>query len=407
MRKYWWWFLVLPLVVLLWFVFSRGDSAVTLHFTAAHRGSVSSSVPTNGRVEPAEWSAATCETSGVVKSVNVHLGQNVKAGETLVALDTTSAYSDLTAALARLESEKASLKILSQGGRAATVADLDDRLRGAQEAVSIAERIYASDQRLLEKQAVTKLQLDTDRDTLTRARINVEALQNQKKSIVTSSDKSVAQARVRDAQAAVDLARHRVDLAIIKAPMSGTVYQFDLKVGAYLQPGTQVALVGKIDQVKVVVYVDEPDLGRVGLHMPVTITSDSRPGRKWEGEVEKLPTEIKPLQTRRIGEVTTIIDNANHQLLPGVSVDAHIISQTVKDALIIPKAALRRVENADGVYKLEGRAIQWTTVKPGVSDVNNVQVLSGLNEGDQVADRVIDPPDAEIRNGMPVRPVFN
>jgi HlyD family secretion protein len=406
MGKYWWLF-VLPLALLLWWAFGRGESSVLVDFSPVRRGVLASSVPTNGKVEPAEWSAATAETSGVVRAVDVRLGQNVSAGQTIVTLDTTGARADLAAALARLEQEQTTVKTLAQGGRASIVADLNDRIRTAQAAVDAAQRIYDSDQRLLGQQAATELQVNTDRDALQRAKLNLAALQNQKATAVTGSDRNLAEARVRDAQAAVALARHRVDLGRIAAPISGTIYQFDLKIGAYVTPGYLVALVGKIDQVKVIVYVDEPDLGRVGLGMPVTITSDSRPGQKWSGKVDKLPTQIVPLQSRSVGQVSTIIDNPQHDLLPGVSVDVRIISKVVNDALQAPKAALRRVENAEGVYKLNGRIINWTPVKSGISDINNVQILSGLQEGDNVADRIVDPPDAEIRDGMKVRPVFH
>jgi HlyD family secretion protein len=405
MGKYWWLF-VLPLALLLWWAFGRGESSVLVHFSPVRRGVLASSVPTNGKVEPAEWSAATAETSGVVRTVEVRLGQNVSAGQTLITLDTTGARADLAAALARLEEAQTALKTLAQGGRPSIVADLNDRIRTAQATVDAAQRIYDSDQRLLAQQATTKLQVNTDRDALQRAKLNLAALQDQKNTAVTGSDRSIAEARVRDAQAAVALARHRVELGRIAAPISGTIYQFDLKVGAYLTPGYLVALVGRIDQVKVIVYVDEPDLGRVGLGMPVTITSDSRPGQKWSGKVDKLPTQIVPLQSRSVGQVSTIIDNPQHDLLPGISVDARIISKVVNDALLIPKAALRKMGNAEGVYKLNGSVINWTPVKSGISDINDVQILSGLREGDYVADRIIDPPDAEIRDGMKVKPVF-
>jgi RND family efflux transporter MFP subunit len=213
----------------------------------------------------------------------------------------------------------------------------------------------------------------------------------------------VAQARLHDAQAEVSLAQHRVALGNIKTPISGTLYQFDLKLGAYLQPGDIVGLIGDLEQVKVTVYVDEPDLGRVAEGMPVTITWDARPGQKWFGHVNKLPTEVTALGTRTVGEVTTIVDNPNHDLIPGVTVNATIISKVVSDALAIPKAALRVIQGVNGVYKLQGDHLVWTPVKPGVSDINNVQILEGLKQGDKVADRVVEPSDAEITNGMRVR----
>jgi len=196
-------------------------------------------------------------------------------------------------------------------------------------------------------------------------------------------------------------------VASICAPMAGTLYQFDLKVGAYLPPGELVGLVGQLDQVKVIVYVDEPDLGRVSLNMPVNITWDARTGQKWSGHVNKLPTEVIALGTRTVGEVTTIVDNPNHDLLPGVSVNVIIVSKVVDNAVSIPRSALRSLRGATGVYKLADRSIAWVPVVAGISDVNNVQIVSGVEPGDKLADRVVEPSDAEIRAGMRVKALFN
>ena len=87
--------------------------------------------------------------------------------------------------------------------------------------------------------------------------------------------------------------------------------------------------------------------------------------------------------------------------------NATIISKVVSDALVVPKAALRSVRAVNGVYKLQDNTIVWVPVKTGISDVNNVQILSGVNQGDRLADRVIEPTDAEIRDRMRVRAVVD
>jgi HlyD family secretion protein len=406
MKKYWF-LLLLPLLLLLWWGLDHSGSAPVIHFAIARPAKIESTVSTNGKVEPAEWAAARAESAGVVRSIEVQRGQAVKAGQTLVALDTTAAQSDLAAALAREQEARAENATLGQGGKASQLANINDSIRSEQAAIEIARRNYESLQRLANQQAATKLQVEEARDTLERAKLQLAALENQRKTLVTSSDKTVAQAKLHDAQAAVALAQHRVQLGSIKAPISGTVYQFDLKVGAYLQPGQLVALVGDLDRVKVTVYVDEPDLGRVAKNDPVSITWDARPGQKWWGRVGRLPTEVIALGTRTVGEVTTVVDNPNHDLLPGVTVNATIISQVVEHALSIPKSALRTIRGTNGVYKLQGGSVAWTPVRTGISDVNNVQILSGLQQGDRVADRVVEPSDAEIVDGMRVRAVVD
>ncbi|HEY7307338.1 MAG TPA: efflux RND transporter periplasmic adaptor subunit [Bryobacteraceae bacterium] len=402
MKRYWL-LLILPVLLLIWWGVDHGGSAPLLHFATVRRTRIESMVSTNGKVEPAEWAAARAETAGVVRSISVHQGQDVRDGQPLVELDTTAARAELAAALAREQEARAESATLKQGGKAAQLASLNDSIKSAQSTEEVAQRNYDALQRLESQHAATKLQVQEARDALNRAKLQLSAFQDQKRTLVTSSDRTVAEAKLHDAQAAVALARRRVSLGQVSAPISGTVYQFDLKIGAYLQPGELVALVGDINDVKVTVYVDEPDLGRVGLNMPVSITWDARPGQKWWGRVDKLPTQVVSLQARTVGEVTTIVNNPNHDLLPGVTVNATIISKVENNTLSIPKAALRTIRGSTGVYRLEGDSLAWTSVKTGISDINNVQILSGLQPGDRVTDRVIEPSDAEITNGMRVR----
>ena len=286
----------------------------------------------------------------------------------------------------------------------ATVASLNDSIRTAQASLDMAQRNYEALQRLEKQQAATRLQVQDAKDAVDRAKLQLSAFENQRKTQVTASDRTLAQARLRDAEAAVALAQHRVALSEVTSPLDGTVYQFDMKVGAYLQPGDLVALVGKLYRVKVIVYVDEPDLGRVAKGVPVKITWEAHPDQEWWGRVDRLPTEVVAQGTRTVGEVSTIVENPNHDLLPGVTVNATIISEVVKDANAIPKGALRVIRGVSGVYKLRGKTVVWTPVKAGVSDINNVQILSGLQPGDRVAEPS---GDVEVMDGMKVRPVMD
>jgi RND family efflux transporter MFP subunit len=401
-----WFLLLLPVLLLLWWGVGRGNSVPVVHFAQVQTTTIESTVSTNGKAEPAQWAAARAQIAGVVTSVSAHRGDDVQAGETVVSLDTAASQTALATAEAQQQSASADLATLKQGGKAAQRATIEDQIRAAQTSVEIGQRNYDAMQRLNAQQAATKLQVQDAKDALERARLQLQSAQNQQQALVTGSDREVAQARLRDAQAAVSLARHQLTLGTIKAPVSGTLYQFDLKVGAYLQAGDLVGLIGNLNQMKVIVYVDEPDLGRIGLGMPVDVTWDAHPGQKWWGKVDHMPTEVVALGSRTVGEVSTIIDNPNRDLLPGVSVNAVVTSKLVQNAVSIPKAALRNQRGSDGVYRLNGNQLQWTVVKPGVSDINNVQIASGIQVGDRVADRVIEPNDAELKNGMRIKPVL-
>jgi HlyD family secretion protein len=164
--------------------------------------------------------------------------------------------------------------------------------------------------------------------------------------------------------------------------------------------GDPVASVGELGTLRVRVYVDEPELGRVSEGLPVAITWDAMPDRRWKGTVEKMPTQVVPLGTRQVGEVIVTIENPDQILLPGTNVNAEIVSQVVQNGLTVPKEAVRKENDKVGVYVFRGDHVEWQPVVLGASSVTRAAVTQGLAEGDVVALTT----DAPLRAGERVQP---
>jgi HlyD family secretion protein len=263
------------------------------------------------------------------------------------------------------------------------------------------QKEYASLRRLADKQAASMLEVDEMKSKVQAADMGIEALEKRRAALVTQSDKTVALARLRDAQAAVELAKNHIAQTAIHAPISGVVYGLAARPGVYLDTGDLVANVGQAERLRVRVYVDEPELGRIAAGQPVTINWDALPGRAWEGTVERKPANVVALGSRQVGEVLCTIDNPGRALLPGTNVDAHIRTATVANALTIPKECLRRDANGVGVFALRSGHLAWQAVSTGVSSVTRVQILQGLAEGDEVAL----PTELTLHNGEIVTPL--
>jgi HlyD family secretion protein len=140
-----------------------------------------------------------------------------------------------------------------------------------------------------------------------------------------------------------------------------------------------------LDRVRVRVYVDEPELGRVAVGQPVTIRWQAIAGREWKGTVERKPASIQALGSRQVGEVLCTIDNSGAVLTPGANVDAEIRTAVVENAVVIPRESIRHDAAGDYVLILAGDILERRNVKTGVSSVTLVEVTSGLKEGDAVA----------------------
>ncbi len=373
-----------------------------VEFVKVTRETLISSLSTNGKVEPIEWMPVRSERSGIVTRVLISRGRQVTKDQPLVELDTRVAGADLAKAQAGIQEAKAQEQLLTQGGRIGERQQIDSDIARANLDLDAAQKTYQALDRLVAKQAATRQELDSARQLVDQLQLKIQALEKSKGALVSGIDKEIAKARLQEAQSAATVAQSNLDLSVVRAPMNGTIYDFDLKQGSYVNPGDPIAKVGKLDRVRVTVYVDEPDLGKVHEGELAVITWDALPGHQWKGRVDKLPTQIVPLGSRQVGEVGCAIENPDRDLLPNANINADIQATVVENALAIPKEAIRRQGSETGVLLLQGDRVLWRKVSLGISSYTKTQVLAGLSAGDAGAL----PSEKPIQSGSRVQPVF-
>jgi HlyD family secretion protein len=380
----------------------KKTSPPEVNFTKATRETLVSSLNTNGKVEPIEWMPVRSERAGVITRTWVSKGSMVRRGDPLVELDTRVPSADLSKAQAAIQEAQAQERVLTQGGRVAERQQIEADLARARLDLDAARKSHQALERLVSKQAATRQELDSARQLVDQLDLKIQALEKNKAALVTGTDQEIAQARLQQAESAAAVARTNLDLSVIRAPMDGTVYDFDLKPGSYVNPGDPIAKVGRLDRLRVTVYVDEPELGKVRAGELVAITWDGLPGHQWKGKVDKLPAQIVPLGTRQVGEVGCVIENPDRDLPLNANINADIQVTVAENAIAIPKEAIRRQGSDAGVLLLEGDRAVWRKISLGISNYTKSQVLSGLKDGDAVAL----PSEKPIPSGSRVQPVF-
>jgi HlyD family secretion protein len=384
-----------------WWLVKWRNQPPEIPFARVVRESIVSSVSTNGQVEPIEWATARAERSGPVEAILIDRGKFVAEGAPLVEIDGSDARADLAAAQSRTEQARADLAVFDRGGRATDLADISSGIEKAKLELEAAQKEYDSLTRLQAQQAATRFEVSTARQRVENAQLLIRSFEQKRQALVAAPDKSAALARLHDAETAAKLADQRIKQSAVRAPISGVVYRFDLKRGGYLNAGDTVAYIGKLERVRVNVYVDEPDLGRVARGLPVSITWDALPGRSWSGVVDKTPTQIEALGSRQVGQVICVIENPDRDLLPGTNVTAEIRAESVTNALTIPREAIRRELGQAGVFVLAGDRVAWRKITMGIGNTTRAQV-EGIGEGDSIAL----PTEKPLKEGMIVKPVY-
>lgn len=171
-------------------------------------------------------------------------------------------------------------------------------------------------------QAKTALQvaeatLDRDRALRSVAEHNVE----------------VAQAGLHNSEETVKLARIVRGYTVLTAPFDGVITVRQAELGEMVVPGAPVATIADLDHVWLRAYLNETDLGKVKLGQQVTVKTDSHPGKRYQGRLSFIASkaEFTPKSVETHAERVTLVyrvkidlDNASHELLPGMPADAVI-----------------------------------------------------------------------------------
>lgn len=384
-----------------WGIFRKADPP-RVNFVRVKRQTLISTLATNGKAEPLEWETVHSETGGIAGNLRVHEGESVARGAELLSLSDPALIADIESADAKLAEARASLQAVQAGAKPADLAAIDASLARARLEHQQATSDYEALHRLAEKQAATAAEVKAAHDKMNQFELEVEGLEKRRGPLVSVPDQTAAQARIRDAEAVLKLARQRASRTVVRAPMAGVIYNLAIRAGSFVHAGDPLMNIGRLDRLRVRVYVDEPELGRMMVGQPVTIRWQALPGKEWQGAVERRPVSVQALGSRQVGEVVCSIENPGRELIPGTNVDAEIRTAVAENALVIPREALRHDTGGDFVYALQGDAIERRPVKSGAASIALVEIASGLAENDAVAL----PSSIPLQSGALVAPVI-
>lgn len=169
---------------------------------------------------------------------------------------------------------------------------------------------------------------------------------------------------------------------VMNAPMSGVIDARNVNLGQAVAPNTVLFHISDRSKLLVIAKAYEEDLGKVQVGQEARLHVLSYPKQIFKGKVSLIEPNLDPL-TRTVN-VQILLDNPKDLLKPGMFTRAYLVLQENKSALVIPNAAIMEANNGKFVFKKQGNVYQHVIVKPGISDDNYAEILSGLAAGDEV-----------------------
>jgi RND family efflux transporter MFP subunit len=367
----------------------RAQKPIKARVVAAVSRKLQRNVESVGSLFPFEEVAVGSEVEGRVDAVYVDVGDRVETGRPLVRI--VPVELDLA-----LQQEQAALRQIEARLVTTSAGALTDPKDAAEVKKAAADRTDAEQK--LERAKELFGQGLISRGTFEETEARANAARAAYDMAVQNVENLRAQAAQRSASVA--LASKKLKDSVIRAPFGGHVKQRMISLGQYVKVQTPVMAIVDNDPLRARLKVPEKVAGWIAVGQAVTIQVEAYPGRAFTGKVARISPSVDP-QTRSF-EVEALLGNKDGLLKPGFFARASIVSSHVDEALLVPQDALRYLYGVYKVYAVEESTLHETEVKLGARDGADVEIVSGIKSGAQVA---VPAEGEELRDGAAITAV--
>ena len=236
-----------------------------------------------------------------------------------------------------------------------------------------------------------KVRLETDKTVFERAKDMLA------KNLIAKENFDTARLQYESSKSAYEASKLKVDYTSVRAPFDGFITQRQIELGQRVNINQVLFRLADFDPLRARIYVPEKDMMRLFEGQKASITADALPGMRFSGAVKMISPVVDP--TSGTAKVTIDIPDTRGRLKPGMFATVRIITDTRKNALLIPKKALLLESQTDQVFIYDEGVARKRTLTLGFTAGDTVEVLSGLNEGDLVV--IIG--QEGLREGLPLR----
>lgn len=346
------------------YYFNLQSQPKTTYLTeTAKYSDIQQTVVATGTVRSSNRVEVGARVSGKVEKILVKLGQKVKKGELIAELDSITQENTLNSAQAQLAAYKA-------------------QLVAAQTAYRVANSNFQRIAKLYKRKASSLDDYENAQNNLDSAKANVEQIQ----------------AQIKQSEIEVNTAATNLNYTKITSPIDGTVISIPVSVGQTVnanQTTPTIIQVADLDTMLIKPEISEGDITKIKPGMKVQFTTLAEPDEIYQAEIASVDPALTTLTDNEYSEsvsdtnaiyyyANVLVPNPEHKLQIGMTTQNTIITAQKQHVLVVPTLAIQKRNGQNSVQILDGDKVVEKVVQIGLHDDINTEILSGLNEGDNV-----------------------
>ena len=354
-----------------YYFFSSNSKQETTYLTeSVTRGNVEKTVVASGSVESVNEVDVGAQASGKITKLYVKLGQEIKKGEMIADIDSTTQINTLNTKKAALVSYQAQLK-------------------AKKTAYDVALSSYNRLSKLYTQKATSLDSLNTAKSTLDNAKAEMEAIE----------------ANIKQAEIEVNTAETNVGYTKITAPMDGTVISVPVSEGQTVnanQTTPTIVTIADLSKMKIKPEISEGDITKVkaGQEVSFTILSDNQtvyhsvidsvdPANTTTSDSSSTSSSTSSSSSSTTSAIyyyaNVLIDNPDRTLRIGMTTENNIKIANAKDVLLVSNMAIQKRDGKNFVNVLNDKnQPEQREVETGVQNDFHTEIKSGVNEGEKV-----------------------
>ena len=388
MKKKWvkrfvWLLVVVVLAAVVWGLFFKPKDQMNFVTDDVRRSDIMQTVNATGEIAAAQLVDVGAQASGQIKKLYVKLGQQVKKGDLIADIDSTTQLNTLNTNKAKLDTYRA-------------------QLVSAQITLKMKQRAFDRERALMGQDATSKADFDNAQDNLAAARANVAELKSQ----------------IRQTQIAINTSEADLGYTRITAPMDGTVVSIPVEEGQTVNSSQNTPTIVQLADLSKMLnkmQIAEGDMSKVkaGMHLTFTTLADNNKVRKATLEAVdpgltkmsqgSYDTSTDTTDTAIYYYARALVPNDDGTLHIGMTTQNNIFVKSVKNVLTVSNQAIRHNRGKKVVKVLgDNQQVQEKQIETGITDGMRTEVKSGLKEGDRVVLSALSKADA--KNGVSKEP---
>jgi HlyD family secretion protein len=364
----------------------QSTPGVSVQAATVQRKTISEVVSTEAVLYPKNEASIVPKITAPVEKFYVNRGSHVKAGQRVAQLENKDLQAAVTQAKGAYEQAEAAYATNTQVNLPAQIQNARLDANATHQAMESARMVYQSREKLYKSGAISRNLMEQARVAYIQANNQyqmAEARLQGLQKVGQSAGKQTAEGQLAAAKGAYEAALAQLQYSEIRSPINGVVTDRPLFEGQMATAGTPLMTIMDLSHVIGRAYVSPEQASQLHVGDTATIISGNG-GAPVPAKVTVVSPALDPNSTTV--QVWVEAANPGEKLRPGATVNVQMVARSVKNALVVPAAAVLTGDGGVTTVMVVGadHVAHQTNVQTGIRQDDEVQIMSGLREGQQV-----------------------